>query len=69
MPSIMVNIGLEVEIFYEERDGEYEPIHAVVQTAGLPIEMEQYARVAAIEKFERNPRGCIAAYEKGGSCA
>lgn len=64
MPSIILNIGIEVEIFYEVTHGEFDAIHAVVQTPGLPLAVEHYTKVQAIDTFEKDPARCIADYEK-----
>jgi hypothetical protein len=64
MPSVMMNIGIEVEVFYEETNGEINAIHAAVLTDGLPAPLEAYAKVQAIEMFEKNPRACIDAEKR-----
>lgn len=52
--SVMVNVEVEVEVFYTMTEDGLEPLNAICQS-NIPREVSQWAEQQAITQFEKNP--------------
>ena len=54
MPSVMVSVEVEVEVFYTVTEDGFEATNAICQY-DLPREVSQWAENQAMDQFEKRP--------------
>jgi len=54
MPSIMINVEIEVEVFYTIVDNAFEATNAICQT-NVSREVSQWAETQAMDQFDKRP--------------
>lgn len=58
MPSVMVSVEIEVEVFYTITEDGFEATNAICQT-NVSREVSQWAENQAIDQFEKRPANSI----------
>lgn len=54
MPSVMVTVEVEVEVFYQVTEDGFEATSAICQY-DLPREVTQWAETQAMDQFDKRP--------------
>ncbi len=58
MPSVMVNVEIEVEVFYQVNKDGFEAVNAICQT-NVSREVSQWAETQAMDQFDKDPQRSI----------
>lgn len=58
MPSVMVAVEIEVEVFYQVTADGFEALNAICQY-DLPLEVTKWAENQAMDQFDKNPANSI----------